>query len=124
MIEGLFIVIEGIDGSGSTTQVRRLCDAFRARGLPSHATREPSDGPFGTQIRQILRGRIVVRGIHGSRPPSSSTMALLFAADRMDHLESEIIPNLVDGVTVLCDRYYYSSIAYQSASDDDPASVA
>lgn len=123
MIEGLFIVVEGIDGSGSTTQVQRLCQAFRARGLPIHATREPSDGPIGTQIRQILRGRIVVQGLQGPRAPSDSTMALLFAADRMDHLESEILPNLLDGVTVVCDRYYYSSIAYQSASDDDPATV-
>lgn len=114
MIEGLFIVLEGIDGAGTTTHTTRLADALRARGLPVHTTREPSDGPIGVQIRQILTGRLVVPGITGPRPPSWATMALLFAADRMDHVESSITPNLMDGVTVISDRYYHSSIAYQS----------
>lgn len=114
MIEGLFIVLEGIDGVGTTTHTRRLAEGLRARGLPVHTSREPSDGPIGVQIRQILTGRLVVPGLHGSRPPSWTTMALLFAADRMDHLESSIVPNLMDGVTVLSDRYYHSSVAYQS----------
>lgn len=114
MIEGLFIVIEGIDGAGSTTQVRRLDESLRSLGLPVHVTREPSDGPVGLMLRQILGGRLVVPGLHGPRAPSWDTMALLFAADRLDHLESEIVPNLIDGVTVLADRYDYSSIAYQS----------
>ncbi len=114
MIEGLFIVIEGIDGAGTTTQVRKLEESLRSFGLPVHLTREPSDGPIGLMLRQILAGRLVVPGLHGPRAPSWDTMALLFAADRLDHLEAEIIPNLVDGVTVLADRYDYSSIAYQS----------
>ncbi|MDH5490802.1 MAG: dTMP kinase [Myxococcales bacterium] len=116
MIEGLFIVIEGVDGAGTTTQTRMLTEALGARGLPVHPTREPSDGPLGMMLRQILSNRIVVPGFHGSRPPSWSTMALLFAADRQDHLEAEIMPNLMDGVTVVCDRYYYSSVGYQSLS--------
>jgi dTMP kinase len=114
MIEGLFIVLEGVDGAGTTTHTRRLAEALRERGLPVHTTREPSDGPIGVQIRQVLSGRLVVPGLHGPRPPSWSTMALLFAADRMDHVESSITPNLMDGVTVISDRYYHSSVAYQS----------
>jgi dTMP kinase len=70
----------------------------------------------GVLLRQMLTGRVVVPGISGSRPPSWPTMALLFAADRLDHVEAEIRPNLRDGVTVLTDRYDYSSVAYQSVS--------
>lgn len=125
MIEGLFIVLEGVDGAGTTTHTKLLADGLRERGLPVHATREPSDGPVGVQIRQILTGRLVVPGIHGPRPPSWSTMALLFAADRMDHVESSITPNLMDGVTVISDRYYHSSVAYQSITGGgEPETIA
>lgn len=118
MIEGQFIVIEGVDGAGTTTQTRMLVAALRKRGLPVRATREPSDGPVGVMLRQILAGRVVVPGMSGVRPPSWTTMALLFGADRLDHLEAEIVPNLMDGVTVVSDRYDYSSIAYQSVTGD------
>jgi len=124
MIEGLFIVLEGVDGAGTTTHTKRLQVTLSQRGLPVHATREPSDGPIGVMIRQILTGRIVVPGIHGARPPSWSTMSLLFAADRADHVEAEIEPNLRDGVTVLSDRYYHSSIAYQTATSGGSKDVA
>ncbi|MCA9603540.1 MAG: dTMP kinase, partial [Myxococcales bacterium] len=93
-----------------------LSKYFERRGLPVHATREPSDGPIGVMLRQVLTGRLVVPGISGPRPPSWTNMALLFAADRVDHVEAEIVPNLMDGVTVLSDRYDYSSVAYQSLS--------
>lgn len=116
MIEGHFIVVEGIDGSGTTTQCALLAERFLARGLPVHTTREPSDGPIGVLIRQILTGRVVVPGRHGTRPPAWATMAALFTADRLDHLEAEIVPNLIDGVSVICDRYDHSSVAYQSVS--------
>ena len=116
MIEGLFIVLEGVDGAGTTTHTTRLKQALREKGLPITTTREPSDGPIGVLIRQILIGRVVVPGISGHRPSSWTTMALLFAADRMDHLEATIHPNLMDGVTVLSDRYDFSSVAYQSVS--------
>jgi dTMP kinase len=114
MIEGLFIVLEGVDGAGTTTHTGLLAKALRKKGLPIHMTREPSDGPVGVMIRQILTGRLVVPGISGNRPSSWSTMALLFAADRLDHLEATIVPNLMDGVTVISDRYDHSSVAYQS----------
>ena len=116
MIEGHFIVIEGIDGSGTTTQCSILADRLADRGLPAHVTREPSGGPVGVLIRQILTGRVVIPGRHGTRPPGWATMAALFAADRLDHLEAEILPNIIDGVTVICDRYDYSSVAYQTVS--------
>ena len=114
MIEGLLIAIEGIDGAGTTTQSRLLSETLSGRGLPIHTTREPSDGPIGVLIRQMLTGRVVVPGIGGARAPRWTTMALLFAADRVDHLDAEVVPNLLDGVTVITDRYDYSSVAYQS----------
>lgn len=123
MIEGHFIVLEGIDGSGTTTQMELLGQALRRRGLPVHTTQEPSDGPVGMLIRQILRGRLVVSGVSGVRAPAWSTMALLFAADRADHLDAEIVPYLMDGVTVISDRYDYSSVAYQVPDITDADTV-
>ncbi|MCA9580518.1 MAG: dTMP kinase [Myxococcales bacterium] len=120
MIDGLFVVLEGVDGAGTTTHTRLLAKALEGQGLPVHTTREPSDGPVGVLLRQILTGRVVVPGVQGPRAPSWDTMALLFAADRLDHVESEILPNIGDGVTVISDRYDYSSIAYQSLSASDP----
>ncbi len=114
MIEGLFIALEGVDGAGTTTHTKLLARALKDRGLPVHTTREPSDGPIGMLLRQVLAGRVVVPGVSGARPPSWSTMALLFAADRLDHVEAEIAPNLIDGVTVISDRYDHSSVAYQT----------
>lgn len=116
MIEGQFIVLEGIDGAGTTTQAQLLGDSLRARGLPVCLTREPSDGPFGSLLRQILGGRVVVPGIQGVHPPSWGAMALLFGADRLDHVDATINPNLMDGVTVICDRYDHSSVAYQTVT--------
>lgn len=126
MIEGHFIVIEGIDGAGTTTQAKMLGQWYRNRGLPVLVTHEPTDGPIGSMIRQILTHRLVVCGMAGPRAPAWATMTLLFAADRLDHLESSILPNLLDGVSVVSDRYDLSSIAYQSASgteSTDPSIV-
>jgi dTMP kinase len=75
-------------------------------------------------IRQFLSGRLVVKGMSGPRPPRWPTMALLFAADRVDHLETEILPNLADGITVLCDRYVFSSLVYQTETSGDFANLA
>jgi dTMP kinase len=108
-----FVVVEGIDGAGTTTHAARLADRLRARGQAVRATREPSDGPVGVLIRQILTGRVVVPG---GRAPAWATMALLFAADRMDHVQSEIEPFLADGGVIVSDRYDASSLAYQSVS--------
>lgn len=124
MIEGHFVVLEGVDGAGTTTHTKLLADRLQQRSLPVHTTREPSDGPVGVLLRQILRGRVVVQGVHGVRTPSWGTMTLLFAADRLDHIESEIQPNLMDGVTVISDRYDYSSVAYQSLTSGSVDSAA
>jgi dTMP kinase len=110
---GRFVVLEGIDGSGTTTQVARLAERLRSMHVPVRATREPSDGPIGMLIRQVLTGRVVVPG---GRSPGWATMALLFAADRMDHVESEIAPFIADGGVIVSDRYDASSLAYQSIS--------
>lgn len=123
MIHGNFIVFEGIDGAGTTTQARELRKRFLDIGLPGHVTAEPSAGPIGSLIRQVLIGRVVVRMPHGVSSPSWKTMALLFGADRQDHVESEIVPNLMDGVNVICDRYLYSSVIYQSVSSEDDDAV-
>jgi len=124
MGRGRLVVLEGVDGAGTSTQVGLLAAALRERGFATHVTREPSDGPVGVLIRQALSSRLVVQGRTGPHPPRMETMALLFAADRVDHLESEVLPNLRDGVTVISDRYVHSSIAYQTvtaAGDQDEA---
>lgn len=110
---GRFVVLEGIDGAGTTTQVARLAERLKKGARPVRATREPSDGPVGTLVRQVLTGRIV---LPGGRAPGWATMALLFAADRMDHVESEIVPFISSGGIMLSDRYDASSLAYQSVS--------
>jgi dTMP kinase len=121
MAGGRFVVLEGIDGSGTTTQVARLADRLRAEAVVVRSTREPSDGPVGTLVRQVLTGRVVVPG---GRAPGWATMALLFAADRMDHVESEIEPIVAQGGVVLSDRYDASSLAYQSISSGGAAKEA
>ena len=124
MIEGHFIVLEGIDGSGTTTQARELKNRFSKLGLPAHVTAEPTGGPIGGIIRQVLSGRLVMRLHQTVAPLNWKIMSLLFAADRQDHVESEIVPNLREGVNVICDRYVYSSIVYQSASSGDADAAA
>jgi dTMP kinase len=102
---GRFIVLEGIDGSGTTTQAARLVASLRASGHAVVNTREPSDGPIGVVLRQALTRRLV--GL------SDRVLALLFAADRLDHLASVVEPALAEGKVVVSDRYVLSSLAYQ-----------
>ena len=105
-----FIVFEGLDGAGTTTQAHRLVAALSADGRAAQFTCEPSPGPVGTLIRQALTGRLQLPG--GGRL-TPSTLALLFAADRCDHLAAEIVPLQRRGVAVVCDRDLLSSLAYQ-----------
>jgi dTMP kinase len=107
---GLLLVIEGIDGAGTTTQARRLCASLQARSIDCHLTREPSDGPIGKLLRQILAGE--------HAPTDATTLGLLFAADRADHLQREVEPALQAGKVVVSDRYYHSSLAYQGSEED------
>ena len=118
---GYFIVLEGVDGAGTTTHTRLLGDALRASHVPVHLTAEPSGGPVGSLLRLMLTGRVVGSS---ATPPSWNAMALLFAADRVDHLDSELLPNLRDGVTVVCDRYDHSSVAYQSLTGGGTEAIA
>ena len=107
--DGLFVVFEGIDGAGTTTQCERYAARLRARARRVHVTREPSTGPIGSMIRLALTHRLTLPPAH-----QAQVMALLFAADRLDHVAAEIDPHLRDGSVVLSDRYDLSSLAYQS----------
>ncbi|HEY4102514.1 MAG TPA: dTMP kinase [Polyangiaceae bacterium] len=113
---GLFVVLEGIDGCGSTTHSKLLAKAIKSRGPEVVLTCEPSTGPIGSLIRQVLSRRLFVPDATGPRNFAWSTMALLFAADRMDHLDSTIAPALRSGQVVVSDRYDLSSLAYQSVT--------
>jgi dTMP kinase len=108
-VTGSLIVLEGLDGAGTTTQVKRLVEHLRAANRAAHATREPSDGPVGKLIREMLTGNHAITGAKISQ----STFGLLFAADRLDHLQREVEPQLAAGATVVSDRWYHSSLAYQ-----------
>jgi dTMP kinase len=105
--KGAFICIEGLDGCGKTTQAKLL-----ARKLgKSHSaiyTAEPSLGEIGTFIRE--------RCLYGEKRLSPVAEALLFAADRVEHVENEVLPALNEGRLVISDRYIYSSLAYQGAA--------
>lgn len=107
-------MIEGLDGAGTTTQVRRLVEHLNARGQRAHGTREPSDGPVGKLIREMLSGGHAIE----AQAISQSTFGLLFAADRLDHLQREVEPKLAAGTWVVSDRWYHSSLAYQGTGAD------
>jgi dTMP kinase len=119
---GRFLVIEGIDGAGTTTQARLLGERLKREGRRVHVTAEPSGGPIGALIRQVLSGRL--RGRAPDGPFDAESLALLFAADRLDHARSEILPALEAGVDVVSDRYTLSSLAYQALTTGDPRWVA
>lgn len=120
MKRGKFIVLEGIDGSGKTSQMKLLVGRLKATGRQVVSTAEPSTGPIGALLRLALSKRIVrPNKVSGSVPLTSDTLALLFTADRMDHLASFIDPALAEGKDVVCDRYALGTLAYQSWSDED-----
>lgn len=105
---GLFFALEGIDGSGKSTQLQLLKEHLEQAGRPCLATREPTGGPMGRLLRQVLTGQIRC---------DSRVVAPLFVADRLDHLlneETGICRAMEEGISVLTDRYYFSSYAYQS----------
>jgi dTMP kinase len=107
------VVIEGLDGAGSTTQAGLLCRRLSERRT-AYLTYEPSDGPAGLQVRLVLEHRVRM---------GASALAALFAADRMDHLyhrygEGGIVARLRQGQDVVSDRYYLSSFAYQAMTVD------
>ena len=108
---GRFIVLEGLDGSGISTQARRLAARLDRLGAPYFCTREPTDGPVGSQIRLALSGRLQV---------DPTTLALMFAADRSDHVHVVVRPRLEKGIHVVSERHVLSSLAYQGGQLGDP----
>lgn len=110
MSRGRFIALEGIDGSGTTTQRGALAEALRARGHVVVETNEPSSGSIGRLARERLA--------QGAASLDRGALALLFAADRLDHVASEIEPALAAGRVVLTDRYVMSSWVYQALDCD------
>ncbi|MGB9914693.1 MAG: dTMP kinase [Candidatus Bathyarchaeales archaeon] len=104
---GAFICLEGLDGSGKTTQAKMLAEKLKA-GYNAVYTAEPSRGKIGMFIRKHC--------LYGEKRLPSAVEALLFAADRMEHVTTEILPAIEQGRLVISDRYLYSSIAYQGAA--------
>lgn len=112
MKRGRFIALEGIDGSGKSTQIGRLVRRLSQRGVNCRATREPTGRPVGALIRQALTGQT---------PLDPRVIAALYAADRIDHLvngEDGLAALVERGITVVTDRYYFSSYAYHSVDMD------
>lgn len=104
MASGNFIVLEGIEGSGKSTQARRLADWLEARGLPCLLTREPGGTALGEEIRKLL--------LHGGPVPALAELLLMLAA-RAALLEEVVRPALAEGRIVVADRYSLSTMAYQ-----------
>jgi dTMP kinase len=119
---GRFVVIEGTDGSGTTTHCELLVAALKSIGIPVLATREPTAGPVGQLLRAALELRLALSFGRASSL-HWTTLALLFAADRTDHVTEEIAPALASGVWVVSDRYDLSSLIYQSLTAPDPDSA-
>ena len=100
-----FIVLEGLDGSGKSTQIRLLSRRMSIYGLPHITTREPSVGVIGALARKAIHNTSL----------KNEALALLFAADRYQHVKEVIAPALEQGKYVFCDRYYYSNLVYQGS---------
>ncbi len=110
---GLFIVIEGIDGTGKSTQARRLGEWFEQHGREVLLSREPTDGPWGRKLREsAATGRL-----------SPQDELQYFLNDRRQHVTEKIQPALDAGKVVILDRYYFSTMAYQGARGFDPAEI-
>ena len=105
-MKGLFIVFEGADGCGKSTQLRFLAEYLESLGVDALRTREPGGCPVAEQIRQILLDP-------QNEQMTAVTEALLYAAARAEHVRQVIAPAVKAGRVVLCDRFVYSSIAYQ-----------
>lgn len=107
------LVLEGIDGTGKSTQSKLLAEALRERGMRVITSREPTDGPYGTRLRNsATTGRL-----------SPEEELQLFLQDRAEHVETLINPALEAGEVVILDRYYFSSMAYQGIRGFDPAEI-
>ncbi len=108
--KGLFICLEGLDGSGKTTQAKLLVERLR-KGHKAIYTSEPGHGEIGRLVEHTC--------LHAQKRCSYIVEALLFAADRFEHIEKVISPAINEGKIVISDRYLYSSLAYQGAVGQD-----
>ncbi len=111
-MKGRFITFEGGEGSGKSTQIRRLASVLEAQGKIVRQTREPGGSPMGERIRALL--------LDPAARLDATTQLFLFCAARHDHVVELIVPALQQGVWVLCDRFADSSRAYQGAAGDLP----
>jgi dTMP kinase len=111
---GLLLAFEGIDGTGKSSQVRILAETLSGEGYPVVVTREPTDGPYGREIRAFFAKR------HQLSPAAELE---LFMNDRRQHVREVIAPALAAGQIVLTDRYYLSTAAYQGAAGRDPEEI-
>ncbi len=112
---GWLVALEGVDGSGKSTQAHLLAKALEERGFQVALTQEPSSGPAGQRLRRYLAG--------STRHLSPAVELALFVADRREHVARMIQPALAAGRVVITDRYYYSSVGYQGALGLDPARI-
>ncbi|MDX1680354.1 MAG: dTMP kinase [Akkermansiaceae bacterium] len=113
MSKGTFIVIEGIDGTGKSTQAKRLGEWYEAQGREVVLSFEPTKGPWGTKLRESMTaGRL-----------NAEEELELFIKDRRQHVEELIQPALDAGKVVILDRYYFSTMAYQGARGFDPQAI-
>ncbi len=112
-MHGIIIAIEGIDGTGKSTQARRLAEWFAAQGREVELSHEPTDGPWGRKLREsAATGRL-----------SPQDELDYFLKDRAQHVAERIAPALAAGKVVILDRYYFSSMAYQGCRGFDPAEI-
>jgi len=109
--KGIFICIEGLDGSGKTTHTHRLVQNLQTKGFNAIYTTEPSRGDLG----KFIRGTI----LEGKKRVPRVVEAVLFAVDRVEHFEKDVKPALAEGKVVVSDRCVYSSLAYQGAAGLD-----
>ncbi|MDP3937636.1 MAG: dTMP kinase [Deltaproteobacteria bacterium] len=113
--KGVLVALEGIDGTGKSTQARNLAAGLEAAGWPVASTREPTEGEWGKRIRRLAR--------QGRRDVPPEDELDWFLRDRMEDVERTIRPALNAGKIVVTDRYYFSTMAYQGALGLDPVRI-
>ena len=115
LCRGLFIVFEGVDGAGKTTQVRLLAERLQGTGYEVVCLKEPTEGPWGQKLRHLAQ--------HGRQEISPAMELEWFLQDRREDVEHNIQPALARGQIVVLDRYYFSTIAYQGALQLNPEEI-
>ncbi len=112
---GFFIVFEGLDGSGKTTQAFLLKEFLVKKGYDAILLREPTEGPWGGEIKELLS--------NGRKEISPQEELNLFIEDRKDNINKNVLPAMRDNKVIIQDRYYFSTIAYQGALGVEPQQI-